>query len=78
MQVVVAFMATIQFLETRLHGRLELERGGVWFLEKEPSHWTIHFLETCLHGIRDPSRMGSLCLHKPLALFAQRSLPHHS
>jgi len=50
MQVVVAFMATIQFLETRLHGRLELERGGVWFLEKEPSHWMIHFLETRLHG----------------------------
>jgi len=44
------FISTIQFLETRLHGRLELERGGVWFLEKEPSHWTIHFLETRLHG----------------------------
>ena len=35
--------ATIHFPETRLHGRLELERGTVWFLEKELSHWTIHF-----------------------------------
>jgi hypothetical protein len=38
----------------------------------------IHFLETRLHGIRDPSRMRSLRLHKLLALFPQRSLPHRS
>ena len=52
----------IHFPETHLHGRLELERGAVWFLEKELSHWMIHFPETRLHGIRDPSRMRSLCL----------------
>ena len=69
---------TIYFPESCLHGRLELERGAVWFLEKEPSHWTIHFPETCLHGIHDPSRTRSLLLHKPLALFPQRSLPCHS
>ena len=71
-------IAMIHFPKTHLHGRLELERGAVWFLEKEPSHWTIHFLETCLHGICDPSRMWGLRLHKPPALFPQRSLPHHS
>ena len=68
----------IHFLETCLHGRLELERGAVWFLEKEPSHWTIHFPKTRLHDIRDPSRMQSLCLHKLSALFPQRSLPRCS
>jgi hypothetical protein len=35
--------ATIHFPETRLHGRLELERGTISFLEKEPSHLMIHF-----------------------------------
>ena len=50
----------IHFPKTRLHGRLELERGTVWFLEKESSHWMIHFLETHLHGIRDPSRMRNV------------------
>ena len=70
--------AMIHFPKTHLHGRLELERGAVWFLEKELSHWTIHFPETRLHGIRDPSRTRSLHLHKPLALFPQRSLPHRS
>ena len=49
MQIAVAFMAMIQFPDTRLHGRLGLERGDVWFLEKELSHWTIHFPETRLH-----------------------------
>ena len=44
------FIAMIHFPKTRLHGRLEHERGIVWFLEKEPSHWTIHFPKTCLHG----------------------------
>ena len=70
--------ATIHFPETCLHGRLELERGTVWFLEKEPSHWTIHFPETCLHGIHDPLRMRSLHLHKTSALFPQRFLPRRS
>ena len=70
--------AMIHFLETRLHGCLELERGTVWFLEKEPSHWMIHFPETHLHGICDPSRMQSLRLHKLLALFPQRSPPRCS
>jgi hypothetical protein len=32
--------------------RRELKRGGIWFLEKEPSHWMIHFPETRLHGMR--------------------------
>ena len=70
--------ATIHFPEARLHGRLELERGAVWFLEKEPSHCTIHFPETRLHDIRDPCRTRSLRLHKPLALFPQHSLPRCS
>ena len=70
--------ATIHFPDTRLHERLELERGAIWFLEKEPSHWTIHFLETHLHSIRDPSRIQSLCLHKLSALFPQRSPPRCS
>ena len=70
--------AMIHFLETRLHGCLALERGSIWFLKKEPSHWTIHFPETCLHGICDPSRMWSLHQHKPLALFPQPSLPHRN
>ena len=68
----------IHFPETRLHRHLELERGTIWFLEKEPSHWTIHFPKTRLHDIRDPSRMQSLCLHKLSALFPQRSLPRRS
>ena len=63
------FIAMIHFPKTRLHGRLELERGAVCFHEKEPSHWTIHFLKTRLHGICDPSRMWGLRLHKPSALF---------
>ena len=44
------FITMIHFPETCLHGHLELERGAVWFLKKEPSHWMIHFPETCLHG----------------------------
>jgi hypothetical protein len=67
--------AMIHFLETRLHGRLKLERGAVWFLKKEPWHWMIHFPKTCLHGIRNPSRTWSLRLHKPSALFPQCSPP---
>ena len=70
--------ATIHFPETRLHGRLEHERGTVCFLEKEPSHWIIHFPETRLHDIHDASRTRSLYLHKPSALFPQRSPPRHS
>ena len=68
----------IHFLETHLHGRLKLERGAVWFLEKEPLHWTIHFPETRLHGVRDPLRTRSLRLHKLPALFPQHSSPRHS
>ena len=60
MQVVVAFMATIQFPDTRLHERLELERGGIWFLEKEPSHWMIHYPKTRLHGTRSFKGVESL------------------
>ena len=70
--------ATIHFPETRLHRHLELERCAVWFLEKEPSHWTIHFIEKRLLDTRDPSRTRSLRLHKLLALFLKRSLPHRS
>ena len=39
---------------------------------------TIHFPKTCLHGIRNPSRMRSLHLHKPSALFPQRFMPCRS
>ena len=68
----------IHFPETCLHGHLELEQCAIWFLQKEPSHWTIHFPETRLLDIRNPSRMRSLHLHKPSALFPQCSLPHCS
>ena len=30
--------AMIHFSETGLYGCLELERGAIWFLDKEPSH----------------------------------------
>jgi hypothetical protein len=46
------FIATILFPETHLHERLELEQGAIWFLEKEPLHWTIHFPEAHLQGTR--------------------------
>jgi hypothetical protein len=50
LKVATYFVATIHFPETRLHGCLELKRGAIWFLEKEPMHWMIHFPETHLHG----------------------------
>ena len=44
------FIAMIHFPETHLHRCLELERGTILFLKKEPLHWMIQFLETRLHG----------------------------
>ena len=69
--------AMIHFLGTRLHEHVELKRGAVWFLEKEPSHWTIHFHKTHLHGMRSFKNAESLPT-KLLALFLQCSLPHRS
>jgi hypothetical protein len=62
------FIATIHFLETRLHGRLELEEAPFGSLRKNrrigrftsPTH---------VYMVCDPSRTRSLCLHKPPAQF---------
>jgi hypothetical protein len=52
LKVATYFIAMIHFPETRLHGRLELKQGAIWFLEKEPTHWMIHFPKTRLHDTR--------------------------